>query len=308
MYNIDMKKNNPLQEQTSLKETSNLFNNLIISIILITVLFAFAVNLFSSVTKISLEDIKGSDVYLCLTYTLTSIAFIVALYSYKIKTKSNFLTLFKCEKAKTKSVIATILITFGMLFGLSNINNVIFDLAQKIGLNVVEPTLPQFNAITFIVILVFVCVLPPLFEEILFRNILFNNFSKSGTIFAILITSIMFSLYHMSITQTVYQLIVGVLFALIIYGGGNYLLTSISHVINNLFVVLNYYFFKLIIPTEINIVLTIVSLISLCVGVVLLFVNNKNYVKGQNKNVKTILYSSVLGISICVLFWVVGLF
>ena len=113
----------------------------------------------------------------------------------------------------------------------------------------------------------------------------------------------------MSITQTVYQFIVGVLFSLILLGGGNYILTAIAHFINNLFVVLNYYFFNITFSQELGVVITILGLISLVCGILLLFLNNKKeYVKCQSKSVKEIVLGSVLGMSICILFWVVGIF
>lgn len=297
------------QPKTLIKNTANLFNNAIVMIVLISVLFSTIVNIISNVTKIELQVITKSSVYICLTYTLSSIALFSALVIYSFNNKKPLKTLFECEKPTTKSVIATLLITIGMIFGLSNVNNIIFELAKNLGLNVTSPSLPQFSFISFVVILIFVCIMPPLLEEVIFRNILFKDFSKNGTILAIIITSIMFSLYHMSLTQTIYQLIVGVLFSLILLGGGNYILTAIAHFINNLFIVLNYYFFNITFSQEIGVVITILGLISLVLGIGLLFINNKKeIVKYQSGSVKDIIFSSILGLSICILFWVVGIF
>ena len=297
------------QPKTLIKNTANLFNNAIVMIVLISVLFSTIVNIISNVTKIELQVITKSSVYICLTYTMSSIALFSALVIYSFNNKKPLKTLFECEKPTNKSVIATLLITIGMIFGLSNVNNIIFELAKNLGLNVTSPSLPQFSFISFVVILIFVCIMPPLLEEVIFRNILFKDFSKNGTILAIIITSIMFSLYHMSLTQTIYQLIVGVLFSLILLGGGNYILTAIAHFINNLFIVLNYYFFNITFSQEIGVVITILGLISLVLGIVLLFINNKKeIVKYQSGSVKDIIFSSILGLSICILFWVVGIF
>ncbi len=297
------------QPKTLIKNTANLFNNAIVMIVLISVLFSTTINIISSVTKIELQVITKSSVYICLSYTLSSIALFSALAIYSFNNKKPLKTLFECEKPTTKSIIATLLITIGMIFGLSNVNNIIFEVAKNLGLNVTSPSLPQFSFISFVVILIFVCIMPPLLEEVIFRNILFKDFSKNGTILAIIITSIMFSLYHMSLTQTVYQLIVGVLFSLILLGGGNYILTAIAHFINNLFVVLNYYFFNITFSQELGVVVTILGLISLVLGIVLLFINNKKeIVKHQSGSIKEIIFSSILGLSICILFWVVGIF
>ncbi len=291
-----------------IKNTANLFNTTIVMLILISVLFSLTVNIISSATNVELGVITSSKAYILLSYTSTTFALIFTLLVYSKNVNIPFKELFKCEKPTKKSIIATLLITFGMLFGLSNVNNIIYEFFTGLGLNLSSPTLPEFSIVNFIVILIFVCITPPILEEIIFRNILFKNFSSFGSVLAILISSLTFSLYHMSLSQTAYQFIVGVLFSLILLSGGNYLLTAISHFINNLFVVLNYYFFNITFSNELNIIFTVLALISLVVGVTLLLINNKNYVKYQQKSAGKILLSSVLGISICVLFWVVGLF
>ena len=296
------------QDNANIKNTANLFNYLIVSIVLVSVLSSLTLNIISSLTKIDLKVLTSSDVYVCFSYSLTSIAFLLALLLFSKTNKKPFTKLFECEKPNSKSIIATLLITFGMLFGLSNLNAIIYEFLLSIGVNASSPSLPTFSTLSFIGILLFVCILPPIFEEVIFRNILFKDFSKYGTILAILLTSFLFSIYHMSISQTAYQFIVGVLFSIIILSGGNYILTAISHFINNLFVVLNYYFFNLTFSSEVNLIIIIVALISLVAGVILLLINNKNYVNYQSKSAKRILLGSVLGVSICILFWVVGLF
>ncbi len=297
------------QDKAFIKNTANIFNLTVICIILVSVLFSLAVNIYTTSTGVKVEDINNSDIFICISYLTTNIALFVALFSYSKKIKTPFIKLFECEKPSLKSVIATILIAIGMLFGLSSVNETVFEFVKGLGLNVKEPSLPTFSIFNLISILIFVCILPPILEEIIFRNILFKNFSKYGTVVAILITSLIFSLYHMSITQTVYQFIVGVLFSLIILKGGNYLLTAFAHLINNLFVVLNYYFFKISFSNEVNIVVTILGVISLVVGLLLLFLNNKQeFVKSNAKSVKQIFLGLFLGISICILFWILGLF
>ncbi len=297
------------QDKTFIKNTANLFNLTIICILLITVIFSLAVNIYTTSTGIKIEDMQNNDIFICISYLTTNFALFLSLFVFSKKTKTPFIKFFECEKPSTKSVIATVLISLGMLFGLSSINGIVFEFAKKIGLKVTEPSLPEFSVFNFISTLIFVCVLPPVLEEVIFRNILFKNFSKYGTVIAILITSLVFSLYHMSISQTVYQFIVGVLFSLIVLKGGNYLLTAFAHLINNLFVVLNYYFFNISFTNEVNIVVTVLGLISLAIGIVLLFLNNKQeFVKSNTKSAKQMFLGSFLGVSICVLFWILGLF
>ncbi|MCX7709762.1 MAG: CPBP family intramembrane metalloprotease [Clostridia bacterium] len=70
------------------------------------------------------------------------------------------------------------------------------------------------NNIVFTVFVVSIAA--PLFEEVLFRGMVFNEFRKSVPVtWAILLQGAVFGLYHMNVLQGVYASVLGILFALL---------------------------------------------------------------------------------------------
>ncbi|MGN1052451.1 MAG: lysostaphin resistance A-like protein, partial [Candidatus Scatosoma sp.] len=81
-------------------------------------------------------------------------------------------------------------------------------------------------------------VLPAFLEELFFRGILLDGMKNFGTVAAVFYGAALFSLYHQSPAQTVYQFICGACFALIALRSGSILPTMVSHFINNAAIVI----------------------------------------------------------------------
>lgn len=76
--------------------------------------------------------------------------------------------------------------------------------------------------------------LGPVFEELIFRKLLVDHCVKYGKGMAIVMSGIMFSLFHGSLTQFFYTMGVGMLFAYIYVETGKIKYSIILHVINNM--------------------------------------------------------------------------
>jgi membrane protease YdiL (CAAX protease family) len=192
------------------------------------------------------------------------------------------------------------------MFGLSELNNLLVEFLTKLGFTVSEVTLPPKTPLNVCLIIIFVCVVPAVMEEVFFRGLIINGLYKTGSVFACLMSGLLFSLFHMSPAQTIYQFIVGVIYALIVLHGGNYILTIISHLFNNLFIVLNYYFFNFYPVGELKVVLTILGLICLALGLFFVYSNKKEIPALEKKS--NFFKSIPFGIIFCVVMWVIGLF
>ncbi len=82
--------------------------------------------------------------------------------------------------------------------------------------------------------LFFVAVLPALFEEILHRGFLLNNYRKTvGTKRAIVYSSLLFGLMHLNISQFFYAAILGAFIAILVIATGSIWAGIIVHFINN---------------------------------------------------------------------------
>ena len=85
----------------------------------------------------------------------------------------------------------------------------------------------------YFISLISLVVLPAVCEELLFRGIIFRGLKQGGKTFSIIITGIMFSIFHMSITQSVYPLLMGILLSLVMYQEDNIYYPILIHIINN---------------------------------------------------------------------------
>jgi len=84
-------------------------------------------------------------------------------------------------------------------------------------------------------------ILPAVFEELVFRGLLFQwlrrIFPKGRVIWAVIISAALFSAYHMSLAQTVYQFILGIIFAMVVLYSGKLVLAMLLHFVNNFFII-----------------------------------------------------------------------
>ena len=97
------------------------------------------------------------------------------------------------------------------------INVLPFDLTQK----------------SYFISLISLVILPAICEELLFRGIILKGLKKHGKAFSILISAIMFSIFHMAISQTVYPLLMGILLGVIMYNENNIYYCIAVHMANN---------------------------------------------------------------------------
>ncbi len=280
------------------KSAKRIFDYVLISQLAVYLIYA----LFISFVK---NDIAKT----VLSYICSPIYIVLGVYAYSVKYKENTLSVLKVDKVSLKVVFATLLITFGMIFGLGELNNLFVKFLGYFGYNPTPIALPERNILNVTLVIIFICFTPAVLEEFLMRGLLVKGLSKGGKVFDILVSATLFSIYHMSPQQTLYQFAVGVLYALIVVNGGNFYLTFASHFINNLFIVLNEYFFKLTFTVELEIILTILGLVALAVGVFLLLfkVEKQQKTAEMISDRKGFIKGLPIGVIICLTFWVVEL-
>ena len=148
--------------------------------------------------------------------------------------------------------------------------------------------------------------LPAFFEELAFRGVIVKSLSGTGKVFAILFGGFVFALFHMSPVQTLYQFACGAVYTLIILYGGNFILTFIIHFLNNLFVILNHYYFGI----ETTVWLTVVGLVCLGGGIALLILKGSPVSCDKTKSkgdIKAFIITSLVGIALALFIWIQGL-
>lgn len=85
----------------------------------------------------------------------------------------------------------------------------------------------------YFIALIFLVLLPAIVEELLFRGAIFSNLSKNGKTFATITTTLIFSLFHSSLFQTIYPILFGLFLCVIIIREQNIYYCMIAHAANN---------------------------------------------------------------------------
>ncbi len=86
--------------------------------------------------------------------------------------------------------------------------------------------------------LIFMCLVPAICEEIFFRGTLTNAYNVYGERFAIIVSALVFALFHFDIQNFIAPFLLGLLFASLIEYTGSIIPAIVAHFINNVIAVL----------------------------------------------------------------------
>jgi len=84
-----------------------------------------------------------------------------------------------------------------------------------------------------ILFLVYVCFIGPILEEIIFRGFILKSMQKYGNLTAIIVTSILFSMFHLNLVQFVNPVLMGIVLAFIAIKSKSIVPSIIAHIFNN---------------------------------------------------------------------------
>ena len=207
------------------------------------------------------------------------------------------------KKPKIKKIFTCILIAVIAFFMLYPAINLIEILLTNIGIKQADP--PILNTTTdFIVSIFSMALLPAIFEELVFRGIVFSGLKQKGKTFAILISALMFSLFHLSIHQTIYPFVMGIVFGCIMFKENNILYTIITHFVCNILSLIHSFFNLWFISTHwLYIAVAILLFIAFLTFVLVYAIKNNNKTKEKlNKNDKIYL---LVGLSLVSILWII---
>ena len=107
------------------------------------------------------------------------------------------------------------------------------------GLNSPDFSLSSFSPVSLVFYLLAIFVAAPLLEEIIFRGYVLRAFQRYGNVFAILVSSFAFGLYHGNLTQALQTTCVGLVLAYVALRSNSLIPCVIIHVINNAIAVIS---------------------------------------------------------------------
>ena len=256
-----------------------------------------------------------SSAYAYTQYVLggaTVIAVIAAMTrAYNLK----FVESVRLNKTGAKYYLLALLLFVGMVFGLSSLNGYFISFLEKFGYKYTEPPLPEFSALNYILVSLTICILPAVYEEFAFRGFIVGGLGGAGKIPVALVTAFLFSIYHSSPAQTVYQFAVGFCFALLAIESGSVIPTMIVHFMNNFLIVNAYYFWGggVDFGTVGNIIATVIGVASIVVFLVLTLKGKKGE-KAENGTfaskwfiLRSFIFAALIGTIAYLALWIINL-
>ena len=213
--------------------------------------------------------------------------------------KNTFKNQLSINKFNGLFVLCSLLLSSGMFLGLGFLNELVAKLLISWGLKV---SAFNYNVTTigeYLSLVLVYAILPSVFEEFLFRGEVLGKLSETSTIVSVVLSGLVFSLYHCSFAQTVYQFIYGVALAILVIKSKSILPAVLSHFLNNL-MILTFNYLKINIDLF-NPYLIIVGIALLCAFCVIICCINKKEVKNNGKFPFEFLGWASLGLAVCIL-------
>ena len=220
--------------------------------------------------------------------------------------KTNLKTSLEIKKFNPIYLVCSLLLSAGMFLGLGFLNEAVAKLLILWGLTVSAFNYNVTTIFELISLVIVYAVLPAVFEESLFRGLIQNKLKSSSVVICVLLSGFVFSVYHCSLVQTVYQFVYGVMLAILVVKSKSIIPAIISHFLNN-FVILTFNYLKINIDLF-NPILIGVGLGLLLIFFVVIFVFDKKEQKTKEKSKFPLdfLCWSALGLAVCIATAVLG--
>lgn len=152
--------------------------------------------------------------------------------------KSDKKTLFCIQIPKLHYIVGSLITYVGVYCIITLLSMLLTSLFKESTQNV-EAAFTEITQQPFILLVIVVALMPAVGEELLFRGLVFGSLrSRIQVKWAILISALIFGLFHMSLVKFLPTACLGALFAYIVWRGKSIFLSMMLHFINNLLSVL----------------------------------------------------------------------
>lgn len=286
--------------------------------LVVSLIFSFAIVALGENGKKFYESDAGKY----LSYLLSSAGLVVAAAYIAIKGKFSIKETCAFKKFSPAYLWIILLLAFGTLFGLSWLNGAFIDLLGHFGYKAAVIKIPKNGFKDFVLCTLIICVLPAVFEELLFRGFILASLKRLGTAFAVVAGGVLFSLYHKNPAQTPYQFVMGALMCLLAIKSGSIIPSMILHFINNFYIIALYFLApeNFAFSLAFEIVLGVLAIAALCFAVYYLI---KKCAEPDYESDVTLKYGEIFdikeqrrqfvifalaGIAVCACMWIVNLF
>ncbi|HQC55055.1 MAG TPA: type II CAAX endopeptidase family protein [Clostridia bacterium] len=201
------------------------------------VLIIFAIQMILSVLfGVVIVLLKNPELSVLLNYALSQLSIIIAIL---FIVQLNRLDFFDAVPLKRKINIPMLLLMPIVAVALIAQNTLLMSafvlLMDKfnITLNVPLPDMSKGPVVAIFSVII-IGILPSIVEEVFFRGVVLSPLKNKGKVYAILVSSLIFSLAHMNLAQLVHQFIVGIVLAYIVLESDNIWYAVVVHLTNNI--------------------------------------------------------------------------
>lgn len=182
------------------------------------------------------EIMESSPIYISLLSLVMQLSFLAVYLYIKFNYDLKPNTIFK-RKVNVWQILLYVLVGIFTIFALSGVINY-FELFLKfIKFPIAEMPFEINTWVNYLLAVGTLVIAPAFCEELLFRGIIFQGLRQKNDTFAIFMSAIMFSVFHLSATQFLYPFLFGILLAIIMLKTKNIWYCIIVHGVNNLFTV-----------------------------------------------------------------------
>ncbi len=159
------------------------------------------------------------------------IVIILAIKITKIKIKED---IFSKNKATKMFILLGTISCIGMGMISSTIYAIYSTIFKVAGIIIPEPDFSFPTQSGYLILfLIYVCFLGPILEEIIFRGFILKSMQKYGNLTAIIVSSILFSMFHLNLVQFVNPVLMGIVLAFIAIKSKSIVPSIIAHIFNN---------------------------------------------------------------------------
>ena len=231
----------------------------------------YKTNLLYFILAIVFLLVGGTAQYLNLFFgILVTEILIIALPSiwFVKKRKLSLKRTFRLNKIGIKNIVLIFVITILMY--------PIASFFQNLFVNILNSFMPfnpyvlpeEISKIPFLWSIFFIAIVPGICEEIMFRGTILKAYEKLGIKKAIIISAVLFGMFHFSLINLIAPAILGIVFGIMVYKTNSIYSSMLAHALNNsIALILNYFMMKnvdfineiTIQQTEADILQTIIS-------------------------------------------------
>ena len=206
---------------------------------LVSIVYMLLATVIAKICGANLNNLSNNTVFLYFSLFISPIAFSSLFFIYNKKAKINWVKSLNIKsKVSVLNIVLCVVLAFICTFGFTNVVNLFDAILSELGFKIQSDLPIAINNFGVCLAMLFaMAVLPAIFEELLFRGVIFNGLKNYNKWWAIFGSAILFSLMHLNVEQTIYPFIVGTILSFVMLKTNNIIYPMIIHFLNNAIVI-----------------------------------------------------------------------